>query len=258
MDLELSHAAAPPGDLRVRYLASLPEPQIHYVEKRVVAGRAVVIGPPTSPLAYAVVHDGAVVEFFADQALPGLSEAFFAAAAHGGASSAVMKSYDALALAAVSGRVATVAAIGINCTNWSDERFDPPTGFRARIAVAADDATMLAIGPGLFETADEVRQHLAAREARIYELDGAPIGCGLRTPVHRGADAFDLGVGVLPEWRGRGFGEHIVRDLKLNCLRELGVRPTCGCAVENIASRRTLENAGFLTEHRVLELRWGA
>jgi RimJ/RimL family protein N-acetyltransferase len=34
------------------------------------------------------------------------------------------------------------------------------------------------------------------------------------------------------------------------------MRPVCGCAVENIGSRRTLERAGFLTRHRLLELVW--
>jgi GNAT superfamily N-acetyltransferase len=257
MDLELSLADAPPAELRARYFQSLPEPQIHYLEKRVVAGRVVVIGPPDAPLGYAVVHDGALVEFHADEALlPRLSEAFYAAARFAGAACAEIKSFDTLALAAAAGRTVNVATIGVNATTWSDERFDPPAGLSVRHAEADDEPLMLAIGPGLFETPDEVRHHLQAREARIYALDGAPFGCGLVTPVRAGADAVDLGVGVLPAWRGHGLGEQIIRHLKLRCLQELRVRPTCGCAVENVASRRTLENAGFLTRHRVLQLRW--
>jgi RimJ/RimL family protein N-acetyltransferase len=257
MDVELRLADAPPAELRARYLGSLPEPQIHYLEKRVAAGRAVVIGPPDAPLGYAAVHDGAVVEFHTgDALLPQLTEAFHAAAQLAGAACAEIKSFDALALAAAAGRPVNVAAIGVNATSWSDERFDPPAGFSVRLAEASDEPLMLAIGPGLFETPDEVRHHLQAREARIYALDGAAFGCGLVTPVRAGADPVDLGVGVLPAWRGGGLGEQIIRHLKVLCLRELGVRPTCGCAVENVASRRTLESAGFLTRHRVLQLRW--
>jgi RimJ/RimL family protein N-acetyltransferase len=137
-----------------------------------------------------------------------------------------------------------------------DERFGPPPGFSARPAWPADRPVLAGVGPGLFESADEIDDYLGTGGAWVYELDRTPVGCGLMTPVRSGDDAMDLGVGVLPVWRGRGFGEQIIRHLKLECLRTRRGRPTCGCAVENVASRRTLEKAGFLTRHRVLELAW--
>jgi GNAT superfamily N-acetyltransferase len=248
----------PPPALRELYFRSLPEPQIHYLEQRVTSARVFGFGGGAPEAAgYVAVHDGAVVEFFAREGwLPNLSEVFHAAAARAGAASAVIKSYDALALAAVAGRPSRVATVGVNCTTWSDERFDPPAGFAPRHGTERDKDIVLAVGPGLFETPEEISSYLQAGQITVYERDGEPVGCGVLSPVRLGADVFDVGVGVLPAWRQRGFGEQIVRHLKAHCLRERRVRPVCGCAVENLASRRTLEKAGFLTRHRLLEFRW--
>ena len=152
------------------------------------------------------IHDGAVVEFYATNALlPQLDEAFRAAAAHGGAGSAIIKSYDALALVAASGRAVRVTTIGVNCTAWTDQRFEPPPGFAARLASVADFPFLRELSPGLFERPEtEIPRHLAAEEITLYELGGTPVGCGICTPVRAGADVFDLGVGVHPDWRRRG------------------------------------------------------
>ncbi|MGH6987764.1 MAG: GNAT family N-acetyltransferase [Caulobacteraceae bacterium] len=258
MKLNLVACEAPPADLRELYFLALGEPQVHYLEKRVAAARAFRFGGAEPENGgYLAVHDGAVVEFFAGAGwLPRFSEAFHAAAAQAGAASAIVKSYDAQALVAVAGRPTRVASIGVNCTAWSDERYDPPPGFDSRAGAVGDRDLIAAIGPGLFETPEEMMSDLEAGRIRVFELDGEAVGCGVLSPVREGADAYDLGVGVLPAWRRKGVGEQIVRRLKIDCLRQLGVRPTCGCAVENLASRRTLEKAGFLTRHRLLEFRW--
>ncbi len=260
MKLDFVPCDSPPPQLRDLYFRTLPEPQIHYLEQRVGASRVFRFGGVAPETAgYAAIHDGAVVEFFAgDNWLPRLSEAFCAAAAQGGATSAVVKSYDALALVAATGREAQVMTIGVNFTTWSDERFDPPAGFVPRVGNAGDQDLVIAIGPGLFEAPEEIQGYLDAGKIIVYELDGEPTGCGVLSPVRQGSDAFDIGVGVLPAWRGEGLGGKNVRHLKVHCLHELKVRPTCGCAVENIASRRTLEKAAFLSKHRLLEFTWRA
>lgn len=257
MNVEIVPADRPPRDLRERYFETLGEPQVHYLEQRVARAHVFVLGLAASSIGYLAIDHAAVVEFFVlDAALPRLSELFYAAAGQGGATSAIIKSYDPLALAAATGRPARMATIGVNCTAWSDERFEPSAGFAARPGREDDLAVLSGVGPGLYEGPDEISYDLQAGRISIYEQDGAPVGCGVLSPVREGADALDIGVGVLPAWRRRGVGEQIVRHLKLVCLRERRMRPVCGCAVENIGSRRTLERAGFLTRHRLLELSW--
>jgi hypothetical protein len=133
MDIEITEAAHPPPPLREAYFRSLGgEPQIHHLERSVGGARTFLFGPATAPFGYLAAHDAAVVEFWANHdALPDLGELFYAAATHAGATSAVVKSYDTLALVAVASRPFQAATIGVNCTAWSDER-DPPRGFAAR------------------------------------------------------------------------------------------------------------------------------
>lgn len=259
MGFDITPGDRPPLDLRERYFATLGEPQVHYLEQRVSRASFLLLSLDQSPVGYLAVEDDSVVEFFVlDPALPSLSQLFYAAAAQGGATSAVIKSYDSLALAAATGRPTRVATIGVNCTTWSDERFEPAPGFAARPGRADDLAVLLNVGAGLYERPDEMEHDLHAGRITIYEQDGAPVGCGLISPTREGADALDIGVGVLPAWRRKGVGEQIVRHLKLLCLREHRMRPVCGCAADNIGSRRTLERAGFLTRHRLLEFSWDA
>jgi GNAT superfamily N-acetyltransferase len=257
MGFEIAPADQPPRDLRERYFGALREPQVHYLEQRVSRGQTLLLSLGGAPVGYMVIAHRSVVEFFVlDSGLAELGEVFHAAAERGGAISAVIKSYDTLALAAATGRPARVTTVGLNCTDWSDERFEPPAGFAARPG-RLDDLTILkSVGPGLYERPDEMAHDLRAGRVTIYELDGPPVGAGVLSPVREGGHALDIGVGVLPAWRRRGMGEQIVRHLKLVCLRERGMRPVCGCAVENLGSRRTLERAGFLTRHRILEFRW--
>jgi hypothetical protein len=105
MKVDIVPCDSPPPELRELYFGRLAEPQIHHLERLVAAARAFqFVGPAGASAGYAAIHDGAVVEFFAtDALLPNLSELFYAAAALGGASSAVVKSYDALALVAAPG-----------------------------------------------------------------------------------------------------------------------------------------------------------
>lgn len=61
----------------------------------------------------------------------------------------------------------------------------------------------------------------------------------------------DLGVHVSAGFRGRGVGLFIVAKLKEYCRRE-GLKPMASCDVGNEASKRMLEKAGFVAEHRIV------
>lgn len=56
---------------------------------------------------------------------------------------------------------------------------------------------------------------------------------------------------VHPEHRHHGYATFILRSLKRRCL-DLGMRPTAGCALENVASSRALTRAGFISQHALL------
>ena len=63
----------------------------------------------------------------------------------------------------------------------------------------------------------------------------------------------DLGMVVARSHRGRGLGSALLARLKGRCY-DAGWRPICSCAAGNGASRRAIEKAGFISEHRMLEI----
>jgi RimJ/RimL family protein N-acetyltransferase len=55
----------------------------------------------------------------------------------------------------------------------------------------------------------------------------------------------DIWMEVAEAFRGRGFGTYLVQELKRIC-REGGNVPCARCNTDNVASRRTLQKAGFV------------
>ena len=92
------------------------------------------------------------------------------------------------------------------------------------------------------------------RDSRLVYVEdeaGRLVGCGYLIRVRPDRDWRDLGMWVPSALRRRGYARRILADLKDWCLRE-GWRPCCGCAADNVASRRALEANGFVSRHAVL------
>lgn len=63
----------------------------------------------------------------------------------------------------------------------------------------------------------------------------------------------DLGMAVARSYRGRGLGSFMLTHLKAQCY-EMGYQPICSCSVENHASKKAIEKAGFSSEHRIVRV----
>ncbi len=63
----------------------------------------------------------------------------------------------------------------------------------------------------------------------------------------------DVGMVVAHAYRGRGLGSAMLVHLKEHC-SAAGWVPICSCAADNGASKRAIEKAGFLSEHRMVEV----
>src|SRR5579872_3106082 len=59
----------------------------------------------------------------------------------------------------------------------------------------------------------------------------------------------DLGMVVAQSYRGRGLGSFMLAQLKKRCY-EAGWKPICSCAADNLASKKAIEKAGFISEQR--------
>ena len=113
----------------------------------------------------------------------------------------------------------------------------------------------MAVDDGFFDDDAEATAYARAGQMFLYEADGGLIGCGLLQRVTPDREAYDVGMTVAPSQRRRGFGRHIVRRLADLCI-STGGRPIAGCSIENLASQRCLESAGFQSEHKLIEFAW--
>lgn len=84
----------------------------------------------------------------------------------------------------------------------------------------------------------------------VLEVDGADAGTG-GILYHYNRPYGDIYMGVKEPFRRRGLGSYLVQELKRICY-ERGSVPGARCNPENVASRRTLQKAGFVPFAHIL------
>jgi len=94
---------------------------------------------------------------------------------------------------------------------------------------------------------------VSAGALHLLKIDGKIIGTGeLRESTTQRPFA-DLGMTVGKEHRRKGLGSYILTYLKELCY-EKDLKPICSTSVENISSKKAIENAGMYAYHRVLKV----
>ncbi len=109
-------------------------------------------------------------------------------------------------------------------------------------------ATDLRCPGGMFRRA--TRGDLGPEGEWVIDLDGRIVAAGgvLR---HYNPPYGDIYMEVSESARRQGFGSYLVQELKRVC-RAAGNEPAARCDPSNVASRRTLEKAGFVVCGRLL------
>jgi GNAT superfamily N-acetyltransferase len=79
----------------------------------------------------------------------------------------------------------------------------------------------------------------------VLELDGAVVATG-GILFHYNRPYGDIYMEVSEPFRRRGFGSYLVQELKRVCREDLASIPCARCDTGNIASRQTLQKAGFV------------
>lgn len=223
----------------------------------VAAGQTFVIGDADQPGGYAVVNDGAIVEFLlCGEQLSALPTAFKSVLDTTGASRALCKTFDASMLTAAASQPATTKTTGYLFRRIIDHSLNAMPEVNARVGTGDDIDRVLSMHDNFFTDRHEIERYVETSELYLFEsADHALLGCGITTRVIEGLDAVDVGMVVAREHRRRGLGSHILSELKHGCLQR-GDRPIAGCSADNVGSRRALERAGFATTHSVIEFRY--
>jgi GNAT superfamily N-acetyltransferase len=97
-------------------------------------------------------------------------------------------------------------------------------------------------------TSDEdIKKHIKERQGGpewLLELEGQVVGKG-GILFHYNRPYGDIYMEVSESFRGRGLGAYLVQELK-RAAYKFGAVPCARCNTTNIASRRTLQKAGFV------------
>jgi len=124
--------------------------------------------------------------------------------------------------------------------------------FKVRLARHSDIQFLLAYDSGLYESPEELRYTVANNMLYMFEKDNYLIGCGYLIKIMPDKNFHDIGVWTNPDVRKQGYGAMIISYLKRHCFSH-NYTPVCGCDVNNIASRKTLERNGFISKYCLIE-----
>ena len=108
----------------------------------------------------------------------------------------------------------------------------------------------------LFETEEQLLKFI--NEGNVFEFyrNKEFIGCGMVLRTNPDWNFCDLGVWINPSKRGQRLGSQIILKLRSFAINK-NMKPSCGCAIENIASQKTIERSGFTSKYKLIEFMTG-
>lgn len=239
-----------PQDLRNEYLDSLPEAQDLYLEELVRDGAVWLMGN----MGYAVVSGTSLVEFFVSKKYREKSVVLFEALVdYCRITQVLCKSFDRDMSFVAFSRPTRVSTVGLMFREIADNSFCEVKDRIMRSANAADLDVIERFDDGFFCSRAEIDHYFTEGDLYVLDCAGSIRGCGIVTPVIHGQSYMDIGMLVAPEFRNQGNGAYIVSFLKSLLLKQ-GYTPICSCSIENTASAKALQRAGFVCGYRVLKI----
>lgn len=106
----------------------------------------------------------------------------------------------------------------------------------------------------LFETKDQLTDFVKNENVFEFYKNDVLVGCGMVLRTNPTWNYCDLGVWVKPWKRGKNFGAQIILNLKEFAVKN-NLKPSCGCAIDNIASQKTIEKSGFVSKHKLINFK---
>ena len=89
----------------------------------------------------------------------------------------------------------------------------------------------------------------------LLTVNGEILGIGECRLSETQKQVVDIGMITNNRYRRQGIGVFLLAQLKDYCYSQ-AVKPICSCAFDNKASRKTIEKAGFIAQHRILDIQF--
>lgn len=240
--------------LRFKYLRSLPEFQELYLELMAENADYYLLEPGGETAGYAIVtSENILVEFFVKgRYIAGCHLYFDKILSDLQVKKVYCKSFDSLLLNCCLERFKTYKSAGTLFRDFFQTEKEDLEGITIRVAEQQDIPFLLLQKDGLYETPDELKRFVSGKNISLFLKEDNLLGCSFLIRVCPDRDYYDIGMWVNPDFRRQGIATKIISYLKETCLSN-GWKPICGCAYENIASRKALEKNGFFSKYKLLE-----
>ena len=204
---------------------------------------------------YLAVFGGTVTEFFLEPGHRTYADAVLEqATAALELKLAWASTFDPLALAACVTRPRPYEVLGFHFRGFEMASLPTPDPLPSGRVATRQDVELVheANHPDVFDVPSEIPAWIENGWVTLFELPEGLAGFGLCSPVAPHARGADVGIRVCDAYQRRGLGPWIAQRMAARA-HEQGLVPTGGCAIDNVASRRTLERAGFVADHRLLQ-----
>ena len=241
---------------RERYFKSLPQFQELYLELMVADSDLFSLYTENKEAGYVIRNsEGILIEFFLEAPFISRSPPLFNQVLEDLSIHEIYcKSFDSLLLNCCLAASLSHSIIGVLYRDYPGTQVMMDPNMRVITADQSDINHLMEQDESiqeLFETREQLTHFIENDEVRMFYLKKDFAGCGTMIRTHPNWNYCDLGLWVHPSFRRRGLGTQILLHLK-ELAEKSGLTPSCGCAIENIASQKTIEKSGFVSKHKLI------
>jgi predicted acetyltransferase len=242
--------------LRTSYLSSLPEFQELFLELMIGDSDYYLLQLENKVMGYAIRNcEGILIEFYVIDRYVRISHEFFKQVIKDLAIQVVYcKSFDSLLLSNCLLSSCSYSLVGVLYRDYTEPQIqiDPEMLMQqadlssVNLLMNQDDSIK-----ELFETEQQLTDFIQNEHVFEFYKNSELVGCGMVLRTNVEWDYCDLGVWVHPQKRGKSMGAQIIIQLREFALQNQ-MKPSCGCAIENLASQKTIEKSGFVSKHKLI------
>jgi predicted acetyltransferase len=244
---------------RYEYFTSLIEFQELYLELMVRKSDYYLLQVENKEIGYTIINnEGVLIEFYvASGYVPDSNIIFKFLLKELSVSNIYCKTFDSLLLSSCVLNSLSYSVIGVLFRDYTRAKVEKDVSLQMvkidlssiEILLRQDESLK-----ELYETEELLIEFIENENVFIFYKNNELIGCGMVIKTNKDWDFCDLGVWVNRKQRGNGFGAQILLNLREFAVNN-NLKPSCGCAIDHLASRKTIEKSGFVSRYQLINFK---
>jgi len=244
---------------RIEYFHSLPEFQELYIELMVKDSGYFLLQSESKNIGYAIINkEDVLIEFYVEDKYVNKCSALLKLLLKELTVAEIYcKTFDALLYNQCIENGFEYTVIGILFREYIEAKIPEDKSIRMVRGTLSSKEILLKQDDSLkelYETEELLVEFLEKEYVFIFYKEDEIIGCGMVIKTKMGWNYCDLGVWVASNKRGDSIGAQILIKLRAFAL-DNNLIPSCGCAIENIASQKTIEKSGYVSKHQLVSFK---